>query len=598
MRLLAFGPGLALALCALIAGIVVALYLLRPPARRVVVASTLIWSRVLERRPRDSKRWRWWLSLALSLLIALALGFSLARPEIASVGGGMRHTVIVVDNSPTMATLRPDGRTRFDHAIDAARDLIAAGGPASRFLVADTMHTVGSPGFDDRREALKTLSGLKPAAGGTPRFPGLGTVAGNVAEAPQEVVFITDGVAPMTVRAGVRTLTVFEPAVNAGITAFDVRAHANDPRRFDALIEVGNAGDRPIDAVVTLSGPGHAPIERRQTIAARGFGALIIPATDFTGGALMAKVDAAGDALAADNTAFAFLPVNRRVRVALVTTGNPPLEQALRLDPRVQLTVMAPRQYGDRTGSDVYVFDRFAPAQAPAAPALLIRPGPAPWLPVAGPGVAEQGVDAWLADHPVLDDIAVRDIQIERAVSFRPVAGKSLALARTADGAVLIAAGETLPRWVAVGFAIADTNFAYQASFPMFLSNAIAWLSGETPAIARSLGTVTVPIERARVSGIDGGRVDTRFVPGATLFNVERAGFFTAEGDGGRARVLANVVDPVVTDVNASPLGTAAGKATPAAATMIAWEPWFVLLLAALVVMGLEWFAFHRRLTE
>ena len=598
MRLLAFGPGVAWALCAAIVGIVVVLYLLRPPPRRIIVASTLIWSRVLERRPRDSKRWRWWLSLALSLLIGIALALALARPEVASVGGAVRQTVIVIDNSPTMATMRADGRTRFDHALDAARGLLATAGPASRFLVADTMHTVGSPGFDDRQQALATLAKLQAAPGGAPRFPGIGVAAADNAGVPPDVVLITDGVAPLALPAGVRTIPVFEAALNVGITAFDVRPHANDPRRFDALIEVGNAGAAPIDAKVVVSGPGRAPIERRLSVAARGFGTLIVPATDFTGGALRARVEAAGDALAADDTAYAFMPINKRVRVALVTTGNTPLEQALRLDPRVVLSVIAPRQYAGRTGVDLYVFDRFTPPTAPAAPALLVRPDAASWLPAFGASAGAQGIDAWLADHPMLDDIALRDIQIERAISFRPEAGKSLALARTANGAVLMAASETLPRWVAVGFAIGDTNFAYQASFPMFLANAIAWLSGEPPAIVKSLGTVAVPIEHARVAGLDGGRIDTRFVPGATLFNAGRAGFFTAEGEAGRIRVLANVADPAVTDVNASSLA-AAGTATAARAPVsVAWEPWVVLLLAALAFMCVEWLAYHRRLTE
>lgn len=597
MSLLAFGPGIALALCAVIAMVVVALYLLRPPPRRITVASTLIWSRVLERRPRDSKRWRWWLSLALSLLIGIALALALARPEVAAVGGAVHQTVVVIDNSPTMATLRADGRTRFDHALDAARGLLAAAGPASRFLVADTMHTVGSPGFDERQEALKTLASLKAAPGGTPRFPGIGVATADSADMPPDVVFITDGVAPLAPPAGVRTIAVFEAAPNVGITAFDVRPHATDPRRFDAFVEVGNASATAVDAKVVVSGPGQAPIERRLSVAARGFGTLIVPATDFTGGPLRAKVEAAGDALAADDTAYAFMPVNKRVRVALVTTGNAPLEQALRLDPRVVLSVIAPRQYANRTGVDVYVFDRFAPSAAPAAPALLIRPDAASWLPAIGASIDAQGIDAWLADHPMLDDIALRDIQIERALSFRPVPGKSLALARTIGGAVLVAASETLPRWVAVGFAIGDTNFAYQASFPMFLANTIAWLSGEPPAIAKSLGTVAVPIERARVAGIDGSRIDTRFVPGATLFNAERAGFFTAEGEAGRIRVLANVVDPVVTDVNASSLAASATTVGRAPGSM-AWEPWVVLLLVALAFMSVEWLTYHRRVTE
>ncbi|HEX7952331.1 MAG TPA: BatA domain-containing protein, partial [Burkholderiales bacterium] len=58
-----------LALAAAIA-IVALLYWLKPPPRTVVVASSLVWDRVLrESRPRP-ERLRWWLSLLLAALIA------------------------------------------------------------------------------------------------------------------------------------------------------------------------------------------------------------------------------------------------------------------------------------------------------------------------------------------------------------------------------------------------------------------------------------------------------------------------------------------------------------------------------------------------
>jgi len=77
----AFLPGLAgAAVLALVAAIVVGLYLLRPPPQRMVLASTLLWERVLQRTRGASQRWRWWLSLLLSTLIALAVAHAVQCP--------------------------------------------------------------------------------------------------------------------------------------------------------------------------------------------------------------------------------------------------------------------------------------------------------------------------------------------------------------------------------------------------------------------------------------------------------------------------------------------------------------------------------------
>ena len=59
----------------------------------------------------------------------------------------------MVDNSATMAARTTDGRTRLDHALERARELIVAAGAGSRFLVADTMRQLPTPVFEDRDAA-------------------------------------------------------------------------------------------------------------------------------------------------------------------------------------------------------------------------------------------------------------------------------------------------------------------------------------------------------------------------------------------------------------------------------------------------------------
>ena len=87
----------------------------------------------------------------------------------------------------------------------------------------------------------------------------------------------------------------------------------------------------------------------------------------FDSGPLRATVDNDSDTFALDDTAFAFLPSKHVVRVALVTRGNPQLQHALELLPRVQLTVLVPGASSAARGLDAAVFDRYAPRDEPHA---------------------------------------------------------------------------------------------------------------------------------------------------------------------------------------------------------------------------------------
>lgn len=595
MNLLGLSPVWAAGLLVAVAAAVIGLYLLKPAPRRIVIASTLIWERVLHRKRRDTERWRWWLSVLLSLLIAMLIAFAIARPDTGPGGIDAKRITIVVDNSPTMRALRSDGRTRLEQAVEEARQLIAAGGAAGRTQVVDTMGTLGAPAFEDRRRALAELDRIGADVRGKPRFPE--AVRADATADAARIVFITDGVAELDVPKGVEVVSVFEPAANVGLTAFDVRALPGDPRRYEAFVAVANAGAVPQQVAVAVAGAGRAPVERVLDVKARDTRTLTVTLPDFVGGPVRASVRADGDAFALDDEAYAFLPVTKVAKVALVTPGNRALEQALRLDPRVVLTILTPQQYASRAGFDAYVFDRFAPPAAPAAPVLLIRPSPRAWLPPIGAMRTSPLVESWLDGHPVLDNVSLRDVQIERSATFRTDEKQAIALARDSGGAAMIVASAAPPRWIATGFAIEDSNFAAQASFPMFVVNALAWLLDEPPAIPRPLGLASVPIARARIVGPGGYQKDTRFVPDATLFDADVPGVYAAEGESGRLRIVANALDPAVTAVNASRLAPRRTAATDALTPAGAPEPWVVLLLVAILLMSFEWWTYHRRLT-
>src|SRR5262249_46179906 len=116
MSFLAFSPVLAVCLLAGITMSIVLLHLLKPRRRQVLVASTLLWASVAKRHGRRDRLWRWWLSLALCLGVGLAIGLALILSRPGAMGAP--RTVLVLDDSPSMAVRTRDGKTRWLHAVE------------------------------------------------------------------------------------------------------------------------------------------------------------------------------------------------------------------------------------------------------------------------------------------------------------------------------------------------------------------------------------------------------------------------------------------------------------------------------------------------
>src|SRR5882724_13681169 len=97
-----------------VAGIVALLYWLKPPPRTVMVPSGLVWDRVLRESHPSPDRLRWWLSLLLATLIAAAIVSAVLPLRAATSGATGSKLIVVLDDSPTMATRTTDGTTRWD----------------------------------------------------------------------------------------------------------------------------------------------------------------------------------------------------------------------------------------------------------------------------------------------------------------------------------------------------------------------------------------------------------------------------------------------------------------------------------------------------
>lgn len=577
-------------------GIVAALYWLKPPPRRVVVPSTLVWDRVLRESHPGSDRLRWWLSLLLAALIAAVVVSAIVPLSPAGTSGAASKLIVVLDDSPTMATRTTDGTSRWNHALAKARALMQARAPGTRIWLADTMRRVAVPAFENRDDALAQLARLHVAYGPVPTVPLPEPLAG------VETVVITDGVSIGAVTAQARLESVFESVENAGITAFEVRALPADPRRYLAYVELVNASGVEKQIELAIVGVGDKRISRVFPVAAGGAHNEMIDISDFDRGPVRASIAVPGDGLATDDVAYSILPVRRMARVALVTSGNPYLEKSLHAQPRVELTVVAPGNDFDDRGFDAVVFDRHAPKSRPHVPALLFRPSRADWLPAPQKEIANLSAASWNAAHPLLENISLLDLSVDRAalvsLKDRPKDLESVLASGPGDVPLIIVHEEGV-RWVLFSFGLEDSNFALHAGFPIFLNNVLNWMLGGQAIIARGLGLIEVPVSGARVVAADGNELPTQSIPGGSLFEVDTPGLFTVVSAHQRLQVAANLFDRRITDVNKSrlaqiqPDAATPGRAKP----WFAFDSWFALLLIAALLLMFEWWSWNRRMT-
>ncbi len=579
--------------------VIVFLYWLKPPPQRVVVPSTWIWGLVLKERKRRSDFWRWLVSLIIALVVGLMIASSIGKPEVEALSGRARRIAIVLDNSPTMATETSTGQTRWDIAVARASELLNEGSVASQYLVTDTAGQLPGAGFTSRRRALELLDRLQPSLLDRVHFPESDPSLANDDET--EVYFIGDGVLIQDVPEHVTTISVFEPANNVGITAFDLRPVPAEPTRYEGFLELSNHGSESTRVALQIDGAGGASVQRAVTLAPGEVLGESLNVDNFLSGPIRVLIDPPGDALTLDNVAYTYLATPRRVRTILVTRGNVYLETLLDLDPRVALETIEPDGYlVPETADDVpdlYVFDRFAPSDMPVAPALLFRPQATSWLPTpTGPDMTELSLAGVRSDHPLLQHVSLEDVVVESAVSVSP--GEHEVVAGTSEQPILWA-GESPLRWAELTFDLGDSNFPLQAGFPIFLANAVTWLTS-TDVVAAPLGTITVPAAAAAVTDMRGEDVPTRSVGALTAFTPDAPGLFSVRTKDGELVISANLLNPNVSAVNASAFAgedSVRGVVDYLSGSVGGGELWLILMLVALVLVLAEWWTYHRRMT-
>lgn len=437
---------------------------------------------------------------------------------------------------------------------------------------------------------------------------------------------------------------------NAAVTAFSVRRYRRNRLSYEVLISLawfpGPSASARQKVTLELLQEGEVVDVQQIELGPGEQSQRLYPNLSGAGQHLMARLklaDGTQDLLPVDDRAFAVLPERRRLKVLVVTRGNLFLEGALLAagageENHLQIDKLAPGAYKPETAAryDAVIFDGFTPPSPPDAHAMYFDPQ-GEQSPFATTGTIKGPLLSDLeASHPVLRWVSLGDVNISRAQVFKLGPGDR-ALASMVKQPLIIAREDSGPsgaarRAVAVGFDLRQSDLPLRVAFPVFLMNAVDWFAGDVDedlGSFRTGQTWRVPVSVGQVGATAatpakkrGARLDaealrltqadlvlpdasTVTVPvyeGHALYYGQRVGFYglRTAGQGGSVQWAANLSDLSESQAQVRRelrLGGALLLPPEAGQRSLRRALWPYLLLAALGLLLIEWWTYHRRWT-
>jgi Ca-activated chloride channel family protein len=614
--------------------IIVAFYMLRLRRRDYPVGSTFLWQQLVRdveaNAPWQRLRFSW--LLLVQLLIAAIVVIAAARPFSATSTDLAANVVLVVDTSASMAT-DTDGEDRMALARERAADVVGRlpqGGRVTVVAAADTASVLVSE-TDDREAALEAIDGITAT-----QLPGDLTDAFALASAlaardsDSTIVVVTDAsgdeLPEVGVGAPVLVELVGETDANQSVAALSALRRSGGAQ-LDLFVAIANPSTLEATRRLEIYADGALVDARELTIPPNQRSEALISTVPPTAATVEARL-AGDDALAADDRAFAIVPAEGRTRALLVGEGNPYLENAMALLPRLELYAVGEAGYADAleeaeadgTPYGLFVFDGVLPDEPPPGPALYIDPADDGEFGTVSGRIDGPLIDRTDPDEPILRFVDLTTVHIGRARQVELAEGMRSVVA-TAAGRPLVAVGETGGRRLAlIGFDLGETDLPLQVAFPLLMSNLVDHLLPVAEGILPSsmpLGesvtaTVDPSIERVSVvtTGADGAgaAVEVQVIGGQLVLagadavgvrEVRAVSDDPAIGNQVLGRTAVNLFsadesdvapgDPQrIVDMGRVPDDPAA-PGQPARA-----EWWWPLALAALGLLAVEWLLYHR----
>jgi hypothetical protein len=411
---------------------------------------------------------------------------------------------------------------------------------------------------------------------------------------------------------------------SVGVSRLSITHIPKEPNTYQVFVGLKNAWNQERRVGVALAHgnrdnflPGQAKFA---VLPPNGQGSVVFEKVVADPGRLYIRVDENNDDFPLDNTAYGILTADRKLRVVLVTRQNQLLEDLVRTAVRVgaiEGQILAPEAYDPHVPGDLFLLDGFVPpaGRLPRADTLLIRPNVTSAGDVAGFAVKyvveNPAILTWKREDPLMQYVELSEVRISSALLMERD-NAAISLVSSVDGPLIAYKDFGSVRRYFLSFSpLVESNWWRVPSLLVFMQNIMEqtrqrhfigmpqlFASGNPARLwnvgnEEGSGKVTIALP-------DGNSGQVAALDGAAEFGeTDRLGFYAVEGAAGQRSLFAvNLLSPVESDVRPQSLQTPGGSNVEESTSVatVNKEIWRWLAAAALAILLLEWWAYHRRI--
>ncbi|MBQ9141290.1 MAG: VWA domain-containing protein, partial [Lachnospiraceae bacterium] len=467
--------------------IIIILYLLKPRGEDYRISSNLLWQKLLKNQQSKTffEKFIHNILMYLQLLIVVLLMIALMAPFIRMDGKGGGRKILLLDTSGSMQHENASGKTRLEEAVEQACDyvrtmentrfsVVTADATGVELLAVDVTDTAG---------LVKTLQQLRCSdSGGNLQSAQsiLDTLAGENAEDGADLLVFTDGCGAADFESlhsvGEKELYVVGEASANVANEYMVFSRREDGL-YDVMVSLANYSEQEVTLDIGLhEEDGELIALASKQLAPSEKAICLFEGIDWQGETIEAEISGitfaggARDSLEADNVTQAVKTKGNLIHGLLVGAGNIFLEKAYEAVTGESVAKSDIDILAEDSDYNVVIYDA---GQAPTdgeESCLIFGDGREQATETLSNVVLDMtdcDLTAGLSGFRIGVNKAYCFILPEGAESFLEYEGKCVGYYGEINGR----------KEVVVGFDIRESDFPLRAEFPVFLANAMTYLS-------------------------------------------------------------------------------------------------------------------------
>lgn len=472
--------------------IIIILYLLKPKGVDHLISSNLLWQKLLKNQQSKTffEKFVHNILMYLQILIIALMVIALMAPFIRREGRGGGRKILLMDVSASMQHRDASGKSRLEEAVEQACDAVRTADDTQFSIV--TADVTGAKllavDISDKASLIQTLKGLTCSDGGgslTQAQGILDALTGDEQENAVDLLVYTDADKAAEFdqlrSTGRKELYVAGKPVSNLANEYTVFTKRPDGF-YDIMVSIANYSNGEASCDVSLYDEDQKLLTLKQMkLAASESSVCFFEQVDWQGQTLEARLNGIifekgqGDSLERDNISWAVKSQENRIQGLLVGNGNTFLEKAYLAVTGESITKAATDKSANPavtvdTAYNVVIYDAGETPKAVQNNRLVFGDSAKNSIETLNNVVLDMTdckLTAGLSGFTIGVNKAYCFALPEGAESFLEYDGKCVGYYREVDGF----------KEIVVGFDIRESDFPLRAEFPVFLANAMIYLS-------------------------------------------------------------------------------------------------------------------------